>query len=172
MWNLLKRFVLTIMCLKTATKLFQNNIQGIERQTRAAYCSSLYFPERQQETLSDLKQQECQWIHQKLLSQLFLSPVKWIMQAKKTDLSDNTEFLFKLTDGHCVFRLLVWSATVKTNYKRAASQRFSSKHVTELCTINYFHVFSVFFYMLHWDVPFSGPKCLASIFSICWSGQY
>jgi len=40
--------ILTIMCLKTATKLFQNNIQVIERQTRAAYCSSLYFPEREQ----------------------------------------------------------------------------------------------------------------------------
>ncbi len=75
------------------------------------------------ETSSDLKQQKCQWIHQKL----FLSPVKWIMRAKKTDLNDNTEFLFKLADGHCVLRLFVWSATVKNNYKRAASQHFSNK---------------------------------------------
>ncbi len=107
MWNLLKRFVLIIMCVKTATKLLKKNYSSL------LYKSS--FSWETTETLSDLKQQKCQWIHQKL----FLSPVKWIMRAKKTDLNDNTEFLFKLADGHCVLRLLVWSATVKNNYKRA-----------------------------------------------------
>lgn len=157
MWNLLKRFVLTVMRLKMATKLFKKTktFRALKDKLEQPIVQVFTFL-RDNENVSESTRNSC---HSSF----------WIMRAKKGRPQWQPRAAFQTNWWPlCLCGLQLW----KTYYKRAASQHFPNKHLTELCTFDYFHVFSVFFYVLHWDVPFSSPKSLALILSMCWSGHY
>lgn len=90
MWNLLKRFVLTVMRLKMATKLFKKTktFRALKDKLEQPIVQVFTFL-RDNENVSESTRNSCRSSF-------------WIMRAKKGDLNGNTEPLFKLTDGHCV----------------------------------------------------------------------